>query len=377
MHDKMKIGIITEYFFPTIGGIVENIYHMSRELLRRGHDLRIITGYRRGLPKIDAAIRERMIYVGRSVSTFFNGTCGPVTIGFGLTRKMKEILAAERFDIIHIHSPVFPTLPFITMMQANAPLIATYHTCTDTKLLYQLAGFKLREFLERIAGNIAVSECCAADNRCFFDLDFDVIPNGVDIEWWTRDTRKIEKFNDGKINILFIGRPDYRNGLGVLIPAFARVHRKHPGTRLIVVGNGLLRFYFENIVPADVRNAVAFEDTAIDARRDYMASSHIMCFTPEIASFGVTILEGMSAGMPMVASDIEAFRQLITNEESALLVDPKDEMSAAAAIERLVEDEDLRERLGATAAMRVEHYGWKRVADLHLEYYRNILDSTR
>lgn len=371
----MKIGIVTEYFFPTIGGIVENIYHMSRELIRRGHDLRIITGYRKGLPKIDDEVRRRIIYIGRATPTFFNGTCGHVSTGFGLTRKMREVLRSEKFDIIHIHSPVYPTLSYIANLNANAPMVATYHTCTDVTLFYRLGRSQLQKLLDRIAGHIAVSKCCAVDNNRFFDVDFDILPNGVNVEWWTRDNEKIEKFDDGKMNILFIGRPDYRNGLGVLIPAFARVLRSNPNTRLIIVGDGPLRFYFEGIVPEDIRDAVVFEGTAIDMRRNYMATSHIQCFTPEIASFGVTILEAMSGGMPLVASDIEPFRQLVTDEESALLVDPKDEGALARAIERLIADDELRERLGATAGMRVDHYDWKRVTTLHLEYYQRILNS--
>jgi len=371
----MKIGIVTEYFFPTIGGIVENIYHMSRELLRRGHDLRIITGFRKGLPdNIDDEIIRRLIYIGRSTPTFFNGTCGCVTTGFGLTRKMKEVFRSEKFDIIHIHSPVYPTLSYIANLQANAPMVATYHTCTDITLLYKLGQSRLQMFLSRIAGHIAVSKCCAVDNNRFFDVNFDILPNGVDVDWWKKNARKIDRFDDGKINILFIGRPDCRNGLDVLIPAFARVHKKHPDTRLIVVGDGPLRFFFERMVPENIKDSVTFEGTVLDERPSYMASSHLQCFTPEIASFGVTILEAMSGGMPMVASDIEPFRQLVTNEESALLVDPKDEDALVNALERLVVDDELRERLGATAAMRVDHYDWKRITELHLEYYRKIGD---
>ncbi len=369
----MKIGIVTEYFYPTLGGITENIYHFSKELLRRGHDFRIITG-RDGDPgAIEDEIRRRIIYVGKSTPVFFNGSCGRVARGFSLARKMKEVLASERFDILHLHSPLFPTLPMLANLHADAPVLGTFHTCMGDDIYYRLYKGRCLDLLDRIAGRIAVSECCARENAEHFDRSFDVIPNGVDVEWWVKDAKPLDKYQDGVFNILFLGRPDTRNGLDTLIHAFARVHRKNPKTRLIVVGDGPLRFYFEGLVPDDVRDSVIFEGAAYNERPSFLASAHAFCFTPTIASFGITILEGMSAGRAIIASDIEAFRALLTHEESALLVPPADEDALAGALERLIEDEELRTGLAATAAMRVEHYDWKRVAEMQIEYYRKIL----
>jgi phosphatidylinositol alpha-mannosyltransferase len=372
----VKIGIVTEYFYPTLGGITENIYHFALNLLRRGHKFKIITGRGKSPEGIDPRVLSKIIYVGKSVPTFFNGSCGRVSVGVGLCKKMSKIFERERFDIIHLHSPMYPTLTYIANMRANAPLVATYHTCTDNTLLYSLAHVPLRNMAQRIAGHIAVSETCAADNRRFFDLNFDIIPNGVDVKWWAEGRRSIKKFDDGKINILFLGRPDSRNGLETLISAFEIIHENFPKTRLIVVGDGPLGFYFKSLVPDSLKDSVFFEGKATDKRRDYLAMADIMCFTPDIASFGVTILEGMSAGKAIIASDIPAFRGLVTDGESALLVKPRDVGRLASAITRLLKDEELRASIAATAAMRVERYDWKRVTQLHLEYYDDILRRT-
>ncbi len=372
---RMKIGIVTEYFYPTLGGITENVYHFSKELLRLGHDFKIITGRSSEKPKIEQAILDRMICVGRSTPVFFNSSCGRVTFGAGLTRRVNEVIEEERFDIMHLHSPLFPTLPIIANIRSRAPIVGTFHTVlggTDD-IFYKLYKRRCLALLDRIDGRAAVSECCAAELTRYFRRDFDVIPNGVDVEWWTKG-RPIEKFSDGKFNILFMGRPDTRNGLDVLIRAFARVHRRNKETRLIVVGDGPLAFYFHGIVPHDVRDAIVFEGATHDKRPDYLASAHAFCFTPSIASFGITILEGMSAGRAMIASDIEAFKALLTHGESALLVQPGDESALEEALERLIGDEKLRESLGATAALRVERFDWKRVAKMQLEYYKKILE---
>jgi phosphatidyl-myo-inositol alpha-mannosyltransferase len=373
MDLAMKIGIVTEYFYPTLGGITENIYHFSRELLRHGHDLRIITGRMQGPIEVEPEIRERIITVGTSMPVFFNGSCGRVTVGMGLTRRMKELLASERFDLLHLHSPIFPTLPVIANMNATCPVVGTFHTCTKGDLHYRVYRKRLLALLHRMAGRIAVSPCCAEENQRIFDLPFDVIPNGVDVGWWANGARRISRFDDGRFNVLFLGRPDTRNGLETLIRAFVRFHRERPHSRLIIVGDGPLRFYFERLVPNELQSAVVFEGAAGVTRPHYLASADAFCFTPTIASFGITILEGMSAGKAIIASDIEAFRALITHEESALLVPPSDEEAMASALLRLEGDPDLRGRLASTAAMRVEHYDWKRIASLQIDYYERVL----
>ncbi len=369
----MKIGIVTEYFYPTLGGITENIYHFSRELLRAGHDFRIITGKAETPRNVEAEILERLIPVGRSTQVFFNGSCGRISLGFGMARRMREVLSSERFDLLHAHSPIFPTLPILANMHANAPVVGTFHTCMGDDLYYHLYRGRCTSLLGRMAGRIAVSDCCARENRAHFELPFDVIPNGVDVGWWTRDARPIERFRDGTFNLLFLGRPDTRNGLDTLIRAFSRVHREHPRTRLIVVGDGPLRFYFQRLVPSWLRPAVHFEGAADGSRPHYLATADAFCFTPTIASFGITILEGMSAGKAIIATDIEAFRSLVSHGESALLVPPADEPALAAAITRLVVDEPLRRRLGANAAARAPRFDWKRVAEEQIAYYHRIL----
>lgn len=372
----MKIGIVTEYFYPTLGGITENVYHFSQELLRLGHDFRIITGFRGEPEGLPPEIRQRMIFLGRSIPVFFNGSCGRLTFGRSLARRMGEILRSERFDITHVHSPLFPILPIVANSQATSPVIGTFHTCMNNRIYYRLYNRPAQALISHMAGRIAVSKCCAEENQRFFDADFQVIPNGVDVGWWSNSTSVIDRFDDGKINILFLGRPDTRNGLDTLIESFSTVHRQMPKARLIIVGDGPLSFYFRGLVPSDLHDSVVFEGAANERRRDYLASAHIFCFTPTIASFGITILEGMSAKKAIVASDIEAFRALLRDGESALLVPPKDANALAGAILRLAADAALRNKLATRAFADVPQYDWHRVANLHLEYYHRVLAAS-
>lgn len=370
----MKIGIVTEYFYPTLGGITENIYHFSRCLLDMGHDFRIITGSSGHDPEIDPEIHSRLIFIGKSVPVFFNGSCGRISVGLNLTKKVKEVLQRESFDILHLHSPIFPTLPVIANLNANAPVVSTFHTCSgDGLFYYRLYKQPLQKMLDRMAGCIAVSECCARENNRYFKANFKIIPNGVDVKWWSQNTQKIEKYCDGKINILFLGRPDKRNGLDTVISSFKKFHRTHKNSRLIIVGDGPLKFHFQKMVDAEFKDSIIFEGAANGTRPNYLATADIFVFTPTIASFGVTILEGMSAGKTMIASDIEAFRALLKNEVSALLVTPHCEDSLIKAFRRLAADKDLCSKLATNARNQADKYDWSVVAKMHLDYYNEII----
>lgn len=373
----MKIGIVTEYFYPTIGGITENIYHFALGLIRRGHDFRIITARREPPEDIDPEVVSRMIYIGRSIPTAQNGSIGRTSLGVGMHRRMREVLRSERFDIIHAHAPIFPMLPAVANREQNAPYVGTFHTCVGESNLLRAFSFAIEPALDRMAGRVAVSKCCAEEMERFFGRKFDVIPNGVDIGWWETDDPRFEKFDDGKVNILFLGRTDIRNGLDVLLHAYERVKAKRPNTRLIVVGGGPLLKYFRSSVPRSIAQDVHFEGPAHDTRPRYMKTADVLCFLPSIASFGITILEGMSAGKAMVASDIEPFRALVKDGESALLVDPLDVGRTAKAILRLVDDAGMRKGLGERARRAVEPYSWDRLTETQLSYYRNILRTGR
>lgn len=377
----MKIGIVTEYFYPTLGGITENIYHLCRELLARGHDFRIITGKVKvgaGFsPRIaqaeacgyhiDKEIDKRIIYIGKSIPVFFNGSQGKVSFAFKMSSVIEEIFEVERFDVIHIHSPLFPTLSMISNLRANAPIVGTFHTCLNGgSAYYRIFEKRLRMLLDRMSTRIAVSRTCAEENKFYTGLDFDVIPNGVDVNWWEREERK----PDGLINIAFMGRPDIRNGLDKLIEAFKIVNKKYSNTRLLVIGDGPLMFMFKKMV-GDF--PITFHGAANETRPDLLQNADIFVFAPLVASFGITILEGMSAKKAIIASDIPAFRELLVHNKDALLIDPNSSDQIAKAIERLVIAPKIRVDLAESAHQKVWRYDWKNVAGEYLECYKAVI----
>ena len=370
----MKIGIVSEYYYPLLGGITEHVHFFSKELARLGHDVTIITSNRRGkldYPKNDDV---EIIRLGRGVPYYSNGSFANITLGFGLKRKMREIMDSHKFDIVHIHSPSVPVLPALAHVTSKGPTVGTFHTYFEWNPLYAFYQRVAQDAIENLDGRIAVSRLCVESLSKYFTADFKVIPNGVDIDYFATPRGCLGKFDDGKINILFLARLDPRNGLECLIRAFRILHKKHKDTRLIVVGDGPLRWYFKTLVDHGIKGDVHFEGFANGIRPEYFAASDIFCFPVQKASFGITILEAMAASKPIVCSDLSAFHDILGGD--GRYIDPYDEHDLAEKLTELVENESLRRELGEKGRQRVDRYSWKNVTQEVLGFYGEILKQT-
>lgn len=367
----MKIAIVSEYYYPLLGGITEHVHCFSKECARLGHQVTLITSNRKGnleYPKNDDV---EIIRLGRGVPYYSNGSFANITLGFGLKRKMRELMDSHRFDIVHIHSPSVPVLPILTHLTSKGPTVGTFHTYFEWNPLYAFYQRVAQDAIENMDGRIAVSRLCVESLSKYFTADFRVIPNGVDVDYFAKPQGKLNRYNDGKLNILFLARLDPRNGLECLIRAFRIMHKKHKDTRLIVVGDGPLRWYFKTLADHAVKDSVHFEGFANGTRPDYFAAADIFCFPVQKASFGITILEAMAAGKPIVCSDLSAFHDILGPD--CRYIDPYDELDLAAKLTELVENESLRRELGEKGRKRVDRYSWTNVTREVLKYYEEVL----
>src|SRR5205085_6397188 len=178
-----------------------------------------------------------------------------------------------------------------------------------------------------------------------------IVPNGIDPERFsTPDVKPIEKFDDEKLNVLFVGRLDKRKGFRYLLGAFRRIKAQVPEARLIVVGayaredkNKYVRFARKH----GLRDVKFVGYVSNEELPRYYRSAHVFCApSTGFESFGLVLLEAMAAGAPIVASDIPGYHHVVTHEREGLLVPPADERGIADAVVRLLQDEGLRARLG-------------------------------
>jgi phosphatidylinositol alpha-mannosyltransferase len=370
----VRIGIVTEYYEPSVGGIQEHVRHFAREAHRLGHRVTVVTsempdvaGGERPAPTAGA---PEVIRVGRSFPLYNNGGVGRVTGGPRLSGAIRDLLRQARFDVVHVHAPLTPVLPLLAIHHATEPVVGTFHTHFRPGLAFRVGGGVLQRYLDRLDAAIAVSRACLAPLEGRLRADFRIVPNGVDVERFGRG-RRLRRLDDGRLNVLWVGRLEPRNGFDRMLAAFALV-RRSTDARLVVLGDGPLLPHYRARVPPELVDDVLFAGRVVDERPDWYASAHVYCAPTRIASFGVTLLEAMAAGVPVLASDIEGFREVLHGGSEGELLPPDDAHAWARAIGRVAADPARAAAYGAAGRHTVQRYAWPAVAREVLAVYRDI-----
>ena len=369
----MKIGIVTPTYHPYPGGVPEHVYHTCVELGRMGHDVRVVTTH---FGRGEAPNEEQVIRIGRSVPVPANGSICPVAVDVRMRAKVRRMLRAERFDVLHLHEPLMPTLCLSVLAEAEAPIVGTFHANNDGAFGYRLFRSLLENYLDRLDARIAVSAAAMRTVAGHFGGDYTVIPNGVDIHRFSTAT-SASPHDDGAFNILFVGRLEPRKGAKFLLRAMPRILREVPDARLVVVGSGPLSRYYRSHLPDDVADSVAFTGRVSgEVLASQYAAADVFC-SPAMGgeSFGIVLIEAMAAGAAVVASDIAGYRDVVSDGATGLLVRRGDPDSIAAAIIRLARDDGLRRRLIESARSDVRRYSWDRITGEILDVYESVVNG--
>jgi len=367
----MRVGIATEYYYPSIGGVQEHVHHFAREARRLGHTVKIVTSLMPDVPPVeDEAPGADVLRIARSRPLFRNGSFGRVSLGPGLARAVRETLVRERFDVLHVHCPLTPVLPLLAIHYADGPVVGTFHTHFRPGALFELTRRAQQRYLDRLDAAVAVSRACLSAFAGRLEADFRVIPNGVDVGRFGRG-RPLRRFDDGRFNVLWVGRLEPRNGLDRLFSAFVTL-RAEVEARLLVVGDGPLGPHYQAMVPDELREDVVFAGRLVEERPDWYASADVYCAPTSIASFGVTLLEAMAAGKPILASDIDGYREVMTHGREGELLPPDDVGAWSRALLRLASDPARGAAYGEQGRHTVQRYAWSRVTSEVLGLYRSI-----
>jgi len=369
--------MVTEYFYPNLGGIAENVYHSSRRLAQRGHRVDIVTPkvWWQKSKKVDHSPPQGLVpgqqlkHVGLAFPILSNNSFGSVTLSPRIGIQLARLQKREQYDLAHLHTPFAPVLPFLAIKYLNTVRIGTVHTNFGGNVHANIWAQGIRNYLSHLSGMIAVSPTAAEAVSAYYPRKFEIIPNGVDTGWFQNNVSPHPEFSDGRFNILSVGRLDPRNGLDFLIRAFNRLHPRNPNTRLIVMGGGMLLPAYQAMIAPNCRDAVYFAGYRNHERPAIYSASHILCLPAILSSFGITLLEGMAAGIPIVASRIPGFLDVMTEGKEGLMFPARDVEQLAEALEALIRDHDLRSRLSAGGRETAAHYDWDRVVDQIEQYY--------
>ncbi|MBP1707255.1 MAG: glycosyl transferase group 1, partial [Chloroflexi bacterium] len=234
----------------------------------------------------------------------------------------------------------------------------------------------LKKWFERLDGRIAVSPPARDFINKHFPSTYDIIPNGIDLDYFSPANSPLPEFQDEKTNILFVGRLENRKGLEYLLKAYRLIKPDCPNCRLIVVGPGtrLRRKYEKNIAESGLPDVVFTGRVDNKELPRYYKTADIFC-APATGheSFGIVLLEAMATGKPVIASDISGYRSVIADGLDGILVPPKQEVPLAQAISSLMQNKTLRLQIGEKGRRKSLDFGWDKVSRRVMDYYTRIL----
>jgi phosphatidylinositol alpha-mannosyltransferase len=376
----VRIALVSPYSWSYQGGVNRHVEALAEEFLGRGHHVRVLAPFdppgrvSRVLHRAEPESREipdYLIPLGRTAGFPSNGAISnlaPFPAG-GVVAPRRE-LSRGNFDIVHIHEPLVPLVGWNAALGTDVPAVGTFHAYS-TKAVpnYIASGLGARRVFNRLSARIAVSEAAAWTGRRWYGGHYEVIPNGVDVA----TAPSGPKPPGGGLRVLFVGRPEERKGLPILLAAFGALV-EHVPSRLTVIGaerEDVLRYLAdpETMAHIDVRGRVSGE-----ALHSAMHEADVLC-APSLSgeSFGMVLTEAFAAGTPAIASAIAGYSDVVCDGVDGVLVPPGDAQRLAEELQRAHHEPERLAAMGRAARQSAERYAWPHVADRVTAVYERAL----
>ena len=379
MERPLRVLMVTTHFHPDVGGTERQAHGLARELLKRGHLVRVGTHRPRGLRAFETVDG---VPVYRVIRPFGRGAVYAGSYVASLIRLL--IQWRSHYDVIHAHLLFLDAVAAGWMRARLKKPVIGKAACGGSfgdvarlqRLPFRGAFVSALRNLDRM---VAPSRQVEAELCAFgFSLERIVrIPNGVDLSQFApasdRDAVRRALRVRGRV-VCCVGRLDPQKGLAVLVEAWRRVVAAFPDVHLWLIGKGPqeheLRRVAERLGLAD---RVWFGGGQPDVR-SYLQAADIFVLPSLAEGMSNALLEAMACGLPCVATRIGGNEELITDRVNGVLVAAGDSNALADAIIRLFNDSAMAARMGRQTRQTVEqHYDLHAIADRYLTVYEDVL----
>ncbi|MFI7245025.1 glycosyltransferase family 4 protein [Streptomyces qinglanensis] len=369
----MRIGVVCPYSWDVPGGVQFHIRDLAEHLIRLGHEVSVLA------PSDDETpLPSYVVSAGRAVPVPYNGSVARLNFGFLSAARVRRWLHEGRFDVLHIHEPATPSLSLLACWAAQGPIVATFHTSNPRSRAMIAAYPILQPALEKISARIAVSEYARRTLVEHLGGDAVTIPNGVDVGFFSgAEPEPAWQGGPDARTIGFIGRIDEpRKGLPVLMKALPAILEAAPGTRLLVAGRGDEQEAVAQL-PAAMRGNVEFLGMVSDEDKARLLRSVDLYVAPNTGgeSFGIILVEAMSAGAPVLAADLDAFEQVLDGGAAGELFPVGRADALADSAVRLLADPARRTGLRERGSRHVRRFDWSTVGADILAVYETVTDG--
>jgi len=373
----MKILQTPARFYPYIGGVENNAYYLSLELVKRGHEVTVICANEpdaKDSADIHSIKVKRLNYIGKIANT-------NVTLRLPL-----ELLKAD-FDIVHTHLPTPWSADWSAMVARikKRPVVLTYHNdITGRGIARYIARLynatSLKYVLKRV-DKIIITQPGYLNSSPYlkkYGHKIEIVPNGVDVGKFKPGS--VDKHNANTLFFLSLLDEFHRyKGLDYLLKALTIVKKEIPDIKLVIGGEGELMSEYQQMAKSlGLNGNVEFHGFIPDERIvEYYATCNAFVL-PSISStqegFGIVLLEALACETPVISTDIVGVAEDVKANNAGVIVPPKDSEALADAILTILRDGALAKQMGEKGRRLVEErYTWERVAEMTEEVYEDLV----
>ncbi len=367
----MRILLACPYAWDAPGGVQVHVRELTARLGSRGHETAIVAPARG--PVDDVQVRV----VGRPVRVPYGGKVAPICFSRRSWSRIRETIRVFEPDVVHVHEPFSPSTSLLAMVAADVPVVATFHAHHERSRALTMSAPVLRSLGRRISAPIAVSEAAAAFAGPALAGSVEVVPNGVDVDRFARPGRAPEGL-PGRRRILWVNRLDPQKGFPIMLRAFSRLAAELEDVSLVVAGDGRDREALTLLSERERRGVMMLGTVPNADLPAYLAAADVLA-APATGheSFGLVLVEAMAAGVPVVATDIPGYREVVSDGVEGLLVPPLDPAALAAALRRILTAPELGAALGSAGRRRAEGFSWELVVPRVEAIYHRVAPGAR
>ena len=370
-ESRLRIGLICPYSLTTPGGVQGQVMGLARSLRKMGHEVRV-------LGPCDGAPPDTFVTpIGESLPTVANGSIAPLAPDPSAALRTIRVLRDEQFDVLHLHEPLTPGANITALVMRTAPIVATFHAAGES-LSYKYLSAPLKGFASKIDHRVAVSKDAVHLAQRYIGGDYQILPNGVELDRFLTYSQTPRATHDEsrptRQSIFFCGRHEPRKGLEILLQAHATL----PDTvDLWIASEGPETERLKREWAGDSR--IIWLGRISDAEKAMRLSQADVFCAPSLGgeSFGVVLIEAMAAATPIVASALDGYMNVATNEVDALLVEPNNPTDLEAALRRILLDQNLADRLVAQGQERSNGFSMVQLAQTYVEIYRRVIAESQ
>ncbi|MFM7534761.1 MAG: glycosyltransferase family 4 protein [Acidimicrobiales bacterium] len=351
----MRVGLLCPYSLSVPGGVQGQVLGLARALRARGHEARVLS-------PCDGPPPEPFVTpLGNSLPTAANGSMAPLAPDPSAALRTMRALRDEDFDVLHLHEPLAPGPTLTAVVLHDTPLVGTFHMAGDSAT-YRTLRPMVRWAAGHLDARCAVSRAAADLAHRYLGGEYLILFNGVEIDRWQR----VPPAPKSGPTVFFCSRHEPRKGLEVLLEAMTHLPAE---VRCWVASTGpdtaRLRTQYAGDPRIEWLGRLSEQDKV--AR---MRAADVFC-APSLGgeSFGVVLIEAMAAGTPVVASNLDGYRNVADHGRDALLTEVGDPVALAGGIAEVLSSSSTAAQLIAGGAVTAASFSMDALAARYEERY--------